>query len=82
MIAQSAQTLALASIQMPSGAGHDAQAMAAVCPVGMIFVPSEDGASHCGREHTRWEDCVNGANVLLHSVMGLTAQSFIITENQ
>ena len=72
MIGQSAQALALASIRMPSGAGHDAQAMAAVCPVGMIFVPSEHGASHCGREHTRWEDCVNGANVLLHSVISFS----------
>ena len=72
LIDQSAQALALASIRMPSGAGHDAQAMAAICPVGMIFVPSKHGASHSGREHTRWEDCVNGANVLLHSVLGLT----------
>ena len=81
MIDQSAHALALASIRMPSGAGHDAQAMAAVCPVGMIFVPSEHGASHSAREHTPWEDCVNGANVLLHSVLGLTAESVLIANN-
>jgi acetylornithine deacetylase/succinyl-diaminopimelate desuccinylase-like protein len=38
----------------------------------MIFVPSVDGASHASREFTKWEDCVNGANVLLHAALTLS----------
>jgi len=38
-------------------------------PMGMIFVPSVDGISHSPRELTRWEDCANGANMLLHTVL-------------
>jgi len=55
---------------MPSGAGHDAQAMARICPAGMIFVPSAGGFSHSAREFTEWDDCVNGANVLLQAAVG------------
>lgn len=58
-------------ISLPSGAGHDGQSFDGVCPVGMIFVPSKDGASHSPREFTEWEDCVNGANVLLQTVLRL-----------
>ena len=56
-----------------SGAGHDGQSLVDVCPIGMIFVPSVDGASHAPREFTKWEDCVNGANVLLQAVLQLAA---------
>ena len=58
---------------MPSGAGHDAQMLARVCPTGMIFVPSKDGISHNPNEHTDREDLVAGANVLLQSVLALDA---------
>ncbi len=54
---------------LPSGAGHDAQVLASVCPTGMIFVPSVDGFSHSSQEFTEWHDCVNGANVLLHAAL-------------
>jgi acetylornithine deacetylase/succinyl-diaminopimelate desuccinylase-like protein len=50
------------------GAGHDAQAMALLGPMGMIFVASVGGISHSPRELTRWEDCANGARVL-HEVV-------------
>lgn len=63
--------LGLTHVSLPSGAGHDAQSLAEVCPVGMIFVPSVDGASHSPREFTEWEDCVNGANVLLLAALRL-----------
>jgi N-carbamoyl-L-amino-acid hydrolase len=56
---------------MPSGAGHDAQALAGITPSGMIFVPSAGGVSHDPREHTAWKDCVNGANTLLHAALEL-----------
>jgi N-carbamoyl-L-amino-acid hydrolase len=63
--------LGLTSQRMPSGAGHDAQMMAQLVPMGMIFVPSIGGVSHSPKELTRWEDCANGANVLLRAVLAL-----------
>jgi N-carbamoyl-L-amino-acid hydrolase len=63
--------LGLSHMPLPSGAGHDGQSLADLCPVGMIFVPSVDGASHSPREFTKWEDCVNGANVLLQAALRL-----------
>ncbi len=41
--------------------------------MGMIFVPSVNGTSHSPYEFTKWEDCVNGANVLLQTVLKLAA---------
>ena len=58
---------------MPSGAGHDAQDVAQLCPVGMIFVPSIGGISHAPKEFSRPEDITNGANVLLKTVLALDA---------
>ncbi len=56
---------------LPSGAGHDAQMIAALCPMGMIFVPSVGGISHSPRELTRWDDCARGASTLLETVLTL-----------
>jgi beta-ureidopropionase / N-carbamoyl-L-amino-acid hydrolase len=66
---KSAEKLGLKYMLMASGAGHDAQTMAGVCPAGMIFVPSIGGASHSPRELTRWTDCIQGANTLLQTVL-------------
>lgn len=55
--------------RMPSGAGHDAQIMAAMCPAGMIFVPSVAGLSHNINEFTAPQDLIAGANVLLGAVV-------------
>ena len=63
--------LGLTHISLTSGAGHDGQSFDNICPVGMVFVPSVDGASHAPREFTKWEDCVNGANVLLQAALRL-----------
>lgn len=63
--------LELTHMTLSSGAGHDVQSFDGLCPVGMIFVPSKDGASHSAREFTEWQDCVNGANVLLQTVLRL-----------
>jgi beta-ureidopropionase / N-carbamoyl-L-amino-acid hydrolase len=68
-IEQAAASLGLKSMRLPSGAGHDAQMMAKLGPMGMIFVPSVDGISHSPRELTRWPDCANGANVLLETIL-------------
>lgn len=62
-------SLRLTHMPLVSGAGHDGQSFAGLCPVGMIFVPSVEGASHAPREFTKWEDCVNGANVLLQAAL-------------
>ena len=61
--------LGLKTMRLPSGAGHDAQMMAKIGPIGMIFVPSVDGISHSPKEFTRWQDCSNGANVLLQTIL-------------
>jgi N-carbamoyl-L-amino-acid hydrolase len=66
-----ARDLALPSRRLPSGAGHDAQMMARICPSGMIFVPSVGGLSHNVREETRPEHLEAGAAVLMHAVMRL-----------
>jgi len=68
-IERSARRLGLASHRMPSGAGHDAQMMAQLSPMGMIFVPSVKGISHSPLELTSWEDCARGADVLLGTVL-------------
>ena len=70
-IARTCERLDLEFVLMPSGAGHDAQCLATVCPTGIIFVPSVGGFSHSPREHTEWPDCVNGANVLLQAALSL-----------
>ncbi len=70
-VESAAQTLGLSTLRMPSGAGHDAQMMARVCPTAMIFTPSHKGISHNPAEHTEPEDLANGANTLLHVMLGL-----------
>ena len=65
VFADAAAALGLSTMELPSGAGHDAQSLAAITPSGMVFVPSIGGVSHDPSERTAWEDCVNGANVLL-----------------
>ena len=74
-IAEAADSLGLNHIAMTSMAGHDAQSFAGLCPVGMIFVPSVDGASHSAREFTAWENCVHGANVLLQTALRLAKEN-------
>ncbi len=69
--AEACDALGLRHTPLTSGAGHDGQSFDGLCPVGMIFVPSKEGASHSAREFTEWEDCVNGANVLLLAVLKL-----------
>jgi len=71
LIADEARALGFSSIEMPSGAGHDAQDLAQVAPTGMIFVPSVGGISHAPNEFTRPEDMANGANVLLRAVLAI-----------
>jgi len=55
--------------RMPSGAGHDAQMLARICPTAMVFTPSVDGLSHNIAEFTESTDIDAGANVLLQVVL-------------
>jgi N-carbamoyl-L-amino-acid hydrolase len=71
MIADAANELGYSSLPMPSGAGHDAQSIARLAPIGMIFIPSVGGISHSPDEFTRPEDVVAGANVLLNALLRL-----------
>jgi N-carbamoyl-L-amino-acid hydrolase len=71
LIAGAAQGRGLDTVRLPSGAGYDAQMMARLCPMGMIFVPSVDGISHSPRELTTWEDCGRGADVLLDTILAM-----------
>ena len=70
-IESAASKLRLNTRHLPSGAGHDAQMMATLMPMGMIFVPSAGGISHSPKEFTSSQDCVNGANVLMETVLAL-----------
>ena len=76
-IEESCRELDVPFHHLPSGAGHDAQMVARIAPMGMIFVPSEGGISHSIEEYTSAEDCALGANVLLLSVLHLDDQQSI-----
>jgi beta-ureidopropionase / N-carbamoyl-L-amino-acid hydrolase len=73
VIEASAKSIAMTTKYLPSGAGHDAQYMAQITPTGMIFCPSVGGVSHSPKEFTKPQDVVNGANVLLQTIMALDA---------
>jgi len=73
LIFDAANELGLTSMMLRSGAGHDAQAIARIAPIGMIFIPSQDGISHTPREYSRRVDIINGANVYLHTLLKLDA---------
>jgi len=68
-IAASAKALGFTYKLMQSGAGHDAQEIAWIAPVAMIFVPSVGGISHSPKEFTKAVDMANGANVLLQTIL-------------
>jgi len=71
VVESAAASLGLSHRRMPSGAGHDAQDMAHVAPMGMIFVPSQGGISHAPKEYTTPADLANGADVLLRTLLAI-----------
>ena len=73
LIEATADELGFSHRRMTSGAGHDAQMLARLCPTAMIFVPSVKGISHNPAEHTEAKDLEAGANVLLHSLLKLAS---------
>jgi N-carbamoyl-L-amino-acid hydrolase len=70
-----AKDLGLATRRMFSGAGHDAQMLARICPAGMIFVPSTGGLSHNIAEFTPARDIENGAALLLRVILDLAGSA-------
>ncbi|MYE27111.1 MAG: M20 family metallo-hydrolase [Chloroflexi bacterium] len=70
-IERAADALGLSRERMLSFAGHDTQNVATIAPAAMFFVPSVDGISHNPKEFTGEADCVNGANLMLHTLLEL-----------
>jgi N-carbamoyl-L-amino-acid hydrolase len=81
-IRASAREAGLGTLDLPSGAGHDAQNVARFAPVGMIFVPSRGGISHSPLEYTSPEQAANGAEVLYRALLRLDAQLDLPTGNR
>jgi N-carbamoyl-L-amino-acid hydrolase len=75
LVESTAQRLGHSTRRMPSGAGHDAQMLARVCPTAMVFTPSVNGLSHNIAEFTEAPDIEAGANVLLQVVVDLLSSS-------
>jgi beta-ureidopropionase / N-carbamoyl-L-amino-acid hydrolase len=69
-----AKSLNLSTMDLPSGAVQDAQKIAKIAPMGMIFVPSHDGISHSPQEFTTWSDAANGVEVLYRTILLLDNQ--------
>lgn len=74
IVEDSARRLGYSYRRMVSGAGHDAQMMARICPTAMIFTPSKGGFSHCPQEDTEPEDLNRGLRVLCEAVLTLLAR--------
>jgi len=71
IVRRGAERLELPSMDMPSGAGHDAGLISAVAPVGMVFVPCERGISHNELERASASDLAAGARVLAEAMVEL-----------
>jgi len=70
-IQQAVAEMRAPALTMASGAGHDAQAIARLCPMGMIFVPSRNGISHSPEEYSRPEEIACGAELLYRTLLRL-----------
>ncbi len=66
-----AENLDFSHEEMVSGAGHDAMVMGAITDVGLIFVPSKNGRSHCPEEWTDYEDLQKGIELVYQTILEL-----------
>jgi len=73
LVARTAEQRGLSVMRLPSGAGHDAQMLARVCPTGMVFVPSRGGVSHNPAEFTEPEHLAAGCQVLADVLVELAS---------
>jgi N-carbamoyl-L-amino-acid hydrolase len=78
LVEETARQMGHTTLRLPSGAGHDAQMLARVCPSGMVFVPSAAGISHNPAEYTSPGAITAGADVLLHVVLALAGDAVSI----
>ena len=76
LVGDRAKALGYTTLSLPSGAGHDAQNMARIGPMGMIFVPSVGGISHAPKEFSTPDAIARGASVLLETVLAVDAARF------
>jgi len=75
LVARFAKERGLSQQRLVSGAGHDCQELARLCPAGMVFVPGEyDGISHNPREFSTPKQCADGVNVLLDVITALAEE--------
>jgi len=74
-VRNAAKKLAIPSMEMVSGAGHDAVYISKVAPTSMIFIPCTDGLSHNELEHVEKQDVINGSNVLLQAVLEMSNEN-------
>lgn len=65
------EALGFSRMNMLSGAGHDAMVMSELTRVGLIFVPSKNGRSHCPEEWTDYEDLQRGIELIYHTLLDL-----------
>lgn len=82
VISESCAKAGIETMTLPSGATHDAKHMAELCPSGMIFIPCRDGISHSDREHASAPDMIQGANILLASIVRLADLTRVGTSDQ
>ena len=71
----SARSRGYSARRMVSGAGHDAMVMARLAPVGMVFVPSRGGRSHCPEEWTEYADVAKGADIMLDAALRIAGKA-------
>lgn len=74
IIRDAAKSAGYSTMDLPSGAGHDAQNVARIAPIGMIFIPSRGGISHSPKEYSSWQDIAGGAEVLYRTLLSLDAK--------
>jgi N-carbamoyl-L-amino-acid hydrolase len=70
-IRDATRTLGYDSMDVFSGAVHDAAKVGNICDTAMLFAVSEDGKSHTEDEYTSWDDCYSAANTLANAVVNL-----------
>jgi N-carbamoyl-L-amino-acid hydrolase len=71
LLAKAVRDMGAEPMAVPSGAGHDAAHLARLCPMGMLFVPSRQGRSHCPEEWTEKEHVAKGTEALLRAVLAV-----------
>lgn len=74
LLEEKANECGISTMQMLSGAGHDAMIMGSLCDVAMVFVPSKDGRSHVPEEWTDYEDLRNGVELVCRAIKDLASR--------